>query len=124
MKYIAIIFTVFIVGIIILADKGALPRFIRVIYDFPNGDKLGHFILYGMLNFFITFAFISALPSKPRGWVTLSVGLTLALLIAAEEYSQKYFSSRTFDLVDLLASYLGLIVGGWLTLRLKTDHIK
>jgi VanZ family protein len=90
-----------------------------VLYDFPNGDKLGHFILYGMLNFFITFAIISSLHSKPRGGVTLTVGLTLASLITAEEYSQKYFLTRTFDLIDLLASYLGLIVGGWLALKIK-----
>jgi VanZ family protein len=46
--------------------------------------------------------------------VTLSVGLTLALLITAEEFSQKFFPSRTFDLIDLFASLLGVVVGGWM----------
>lgn len=119
MKYISVLFFIFIVAIIILADNGSLPPFIRALYDFPNGDKLGHFILFGLLNFFITYTFLSALPSKPRSWVTLSVGLTLALGIALEEYSQRYFSTRTFDLIDLLASYLGLIVGGWTAYKLK-----
>ena len=119
MKYIAIIFFVFIVAVIILADTGHMPRFIRTIYDFPNGDKLGHFILFGLLNFFLARAFLSSFPSRPRGWVTLSVGLILALLIALEEFSQKFFAKRTFDLIDLLASYLGLLVGGWVALKTK-----
>jgi VanZ family protein len=114
MKYISVLFFIFIIAIIVLADNGSLPRFIPAIYDFPNGDKLGHFILYGLLNFFITFVFLSSRPSKPRGWVTVSVGLILALLIALEEYSQRFFSTRTFDLIDLSASYLGLLAGGWM----------
>lgn len=119
MKYISVLFLAFIIAIIILADNGSLPPFIRAIYDFENGDKLGHFILYGLLTFFVTYTFLSALPSKSRSWVTLSVGLTLALAIALEEYSQRYFPSRTFDLVDLMASYLGVIVGGWAAYKLK-----
>jgi VanZ family protein len=46
--------------------------------------------------------------------VTLSIGLILALLIAAEEWSQKFFSTRTFDLLDLLASYAGVVTFGFL----------
>ena len=117
MKYIAVLFIIFIIAVVILADTGSLPRSIRVIYDFPNGDKLGHFILYGLLNFFITRAFLSSRLSHSRGWVTLSIGLTLALFIALEEWSQKFFSTRTFDLIDLSASYLGLVVGGWVAYK-------
>jgi polysaccharide biosynthesis protein VpsQ len=119
MKYISVLFFIFIITIIILADNGSLPRSIRAIYDFPNGDKLGHFILYGLLSFFITRTFLSSFPSKSRSQVMLSIGLTLALLIALEEFSQKFFSARTFDLVDLLASYLGLLVGGWAAYKIK-----
>ena len=119
MKYISILFFVFIIALIILADNGDIPPFIRSLYDFENGDKLGHFILYGLLNFFITRTFLSSLPSKSRSWVTLSVGLTLALGIALEEWSQQFFSARTFDLIDLLASFLGVLVGGWVAFKLK-----
>jgi VanZ family protein len=45
--------------------------------------------------------------------------LILALLIGAEEYSQKFFEKRTFDLIDLTASYVGLMVGGWVALKIK-----
>ena len=119
MKYISILFFIFILAIIVLADNGNIPPFIRALYDFQNGDKLGHFILYGLLNFFITRAFLSSLPSKSRSGVTLSIGLALTLGIAIEEYSQQFFSARTFDLVDLLASFLGVLVGGWVAYKIK-----
>ncbi|HNB41069.1 MAG TPA: VanZ family protein [Anaerolineales bacterium] len=119
MKYLAILFTLFILAIIILADKNALPPFIHAIYDFPNGDKAGHFILFGLLNFILTLTFLRALPNRTRSRVALSVGLILALAITLEEFSQRYFSSRTFDLIDLTASYIGVLVGGWIAFRIK-----
>jgi len=121
MKYISALFFIFIIAVIVLADTGSLPRSIRAIYDFPNGDKLGHFILYGLLDFFLTRAFLSSFPSRPRSWVTLSVGLTLALFITAEEFSQKFFPSRTFGLVDLSASFLGVVFGGWVAYKIEKD---
>jgi len=119
MKYIAVFFFIFVIIIVVLADMGNLPRFLDVFYDIPNGDKLGHFGLFGLLNFFITRAFLSSFPSRPRGWVALSIGLTLALLITLEEFSQKFFAKRTFDLIDLFASLAGLLVGGWMALKTK-----
>ena len=112
MRYFAVLFLAFIIGLIVLADADLLPDFINAIYDFPNGDKVGHFILYGLLNFFITRAFLSALPTRRGGWVTLSVGLILALFVALEEFSQMFFVARTFSLLDLTASFLGIVIGG------------
>jgi len=119
MKYIAAIFTLFIVGLIILADQDALPPFIDALYDFPYGDKLGHLILFGLLNFILTLTFLRALPNRTSYRVALSVGLILAAAVTAEEYSQQFFSARTFDLVDLFTSYLGLVIGGWNALKLS-----
>lgn len=123
MKYIAVFFLIFIIAVVVLADTGNLPHSIRALYDFPNGDKLGHFILFGLLDFFLARAFLSSFPSRPRGWVTLSIGLTLALLIALEEWSQKLFSTRTFDLMDLSAGYLGLLVGGWAAYKTNVPKV-
>ncbi len=117
MKHVAVLFLIFIICVVILADADLLPDFVRELYDFPYGDKFGHFILFGLLNFFVTRAFLSSLPSRPRGWVTLSVGLILALFVALEELSQKYFSSRTSSYLDLFASFLGVVVGGWVAYK-------
>ncbi|MCC6985798.1 MAG: VanZ family protein [Anaerolineales bacterium] len=118
MKYAAIAFSIFILVVIILADRDAIPPFIRALYDFPYGDKLGHFILYGLLNFFLTRAFLPRFALN-RKLIALSVGLTLALIVAAEEFSQQFFSARTFDLVDLAARYVGVFAGGWAAWKFK-----
>ncbi len=124
MRYFAALFLAFIIGLIVLADADLLPDFINAIYDFPNGDKVGHFVLYGLLNFFITRAFLSSLPTRRGGWVTLSVGLILALFVALEELSQMFFSARTFSLLDLTASLLGIIVGGWVAYKTNVPKAK
>jgi VanZ family protein len=112
MKKTAALFFLFIVVIVILADTGNLPHPVNAIYRIPYGDKFGHFILFGLLNFFVTRAALSSLSSHRPIRVALSVGLTLALLIALEEWSQKLFPVRTFELLDLFASCLGAAVGG------------
>ena len=118
MKYAAIAFSIFILVVIILADRDAIPPFIRALYGFPYGDKVGHFILFGLLNFFLTRAFLPRFALN-RKLIALSVGLTLALIVAAEEFSQQFFSARTFDLVDLAASYVGVFAGGWAAWKFK-----
>ena len=119
MKWFTVAFVIFIFLVIVLADTGLLPRYVRVIYDFPNGDKVGHFVLFGILNFLLTLTFLRSPPHRTSKLVAFSTGLTLALLIALEEFSQKYFANRTFDLIDLLASYLGLLLGGWVAVKLN-----
>ena len=123
MKWLTFFFTLFILLIIVLADQNRLG-FLKVINDIPFGDKAGHFILYGILTLLLDLTFIRSLPpssalmTSPK-LVVVSIGLILALLIGAEEFSQQYFPSRTFDLVDLTFSYLGVIFFSWLGLKIK-----
>jgi polysaccharide biosynthesis protein VpsQ len=120
MKILTGLFVLFILLVIFLADPGRLPQPLHAVYDFPNGDKLGHFVLFGLLDFFLTLTFIRSLPEETAKLITLSIGLILALVIGLEEFSQKLFAARTFDLIDLLAGYLGLIAGAFVALKLKT----
>ena len=117
MKIISILYVLFIILIIVLADMGKLG--ILGVLTAHNLDKVGHFVLYGILTLLIDLTFIRALPDRSPKLVVVSIGLILALLIGAEEFSQKLFSSRTFDLIDLTASYLGVIFFSWLALRVR-----
>ncbi len=108
-KWLALAFSIFIIIVIVLADMGALPGLIRGIYDFPNGDKLGHFILYGILSLLLNLA-IPLRPSLNLPRTIWTMSLALAALIGLEEWSQSLFGSRTMDIVDLLASYAGVTV--------------
>jgi polysaccharide biosynthesis protein VpsQ len=119
MKWLAILFALLLLLIIVLADMGALPPFLQVWKDLPYGDKVGHFILYGILTLLVDLALFRALPNRSRKWVAVISGLILALLIGLEEFSQRYFANRTFSLRDLAASYLGVIFFSWLALRIE-----
>ncbi|MEW6400683.1 MAG: VanZ family protein [Chloroflexota bacterium] len=119
MKWVAFLFTLFIIAVIVFADLGILPRFLGWAYNYPNGDKVGHFVLFGLLNFFLTLAFTRSLPNGSRGRVALSTGLILTSLIILEEFSQQWFSSRSFDLIDLLMGCIGVTVGGFVALKIN-----
>jgi VanZ family protein len=104
MKWIAAGFAVFILAVIVLADAHLLGP-LRGLYAVAYADKIGHFVLYGLLALFIQLA----LPARPKLWRSvLGVSLALAALIGLEEWSQSRFPSRTMDAADLLASYAGL----------------
>ena len=62
MKWAAILFSFFIVGIIVLADNDMLGimGFINLI---PYGDKVGHFTLYGILTLLNDLAIFRSLPN-------------------------------------------------------------
>ena len=126
MKWLAILFGILVVAIIVLADAGTLPRYLGPFHDFQNGDKVGHFILYGILTFLIDLALLRSPPHQSssslktsRKLLAVKCGLILAFAITVEEFSQQYFSNRTFDLVDLTFSYLGVIFFSWLAVKIK-----
>lgn len=118
MKYITILFALLILFIIVLADLGELG-FLKLLNQIPYADKAGHFILYGILTLLLDLTFIRTLPARSPRLLVVSIGLILAVLIGAEEFSQQYFPNRTFDLVDLTFSYLGVLFFSWVALRIK-----
>ena len=105
--------------IIILADMGKLGIF-DLVYRIPYADKVGHFVLYGILIFLINLTLLRSLPSATnrKGAVIMS-GLILALVIGLEELSQRNFPTRTSSWSDLTASYLGVIFFSWLAIKIK-----
>ena len=118
-KWAAILFALFIVLIIILADSGRLG-ILAALNQIPFGDKAGHFILYGILALLINLSLFRSFPLHNQLGIVVLSGLILVLLIGVEEYSQQFFARRTFDLVDLAFSYLGVIFFSWLAIKTKT----
>ena len=114
MKYLAAAAFVLVAVIILLADRGTLPGFIVALYAFPNGDKVGHFLLMGGLGMLVNLA----LPGRPVRRHLIAT-LILALLVTAEEFSQNFFGTRNADWIDLLASLAGIAVLGWIGWKVK-----
>jgi VanZ family protein len=117
MKRLAILFGLFIIGVIVFADLGMLD-IIGFVNRIPYGDKAGHFILYGILTLLIDLALVHSVPAPGRRLLVFRVALILAILIGLEEFSQLYFPNRTFDLVDLTFSYLGVLFFSWVSIKM------
>jgi len=114
-----LLFLVFLTGIVIAADQGKLPVFIADVYNYPNGDKAGHFFLMGILSLL---AIRMMLARNPAGSWRLAAftGLVVAILAALEEFSQRFFPYRHADWADLASSLAGIAVLGtigWLLTR-------
>jgi VanZ family protein len=120
MKCVAILFALFIVLIIVLANMGMLG-ILGVLNSIPYGDKAGHFILYGILTLLIDLTLIRSRRDLNPNLIVLRCALILALLIGLEEFSQQYFPNRSFDMVDLAFSYLGVIFFSWVALWMHRD---
>lgn len=111
-KLAAVLWLVFLALVILAADQGTIPSFIRALYRFPGGDRVGHFLLYGILACLLARAFPRRLsmgsfsPAVSSLW---AVGLALA-----EELSQFFFSSRTPDPLDLACGLLGILLANQL----------
>ncbi|HEX8991815.1 MAG TPA: VanZ family protein [Anaerolineales bacterium] len=116
MKWLAAGLGALIITIVALADTRHLG-FLGWLYDFPYGDKVGHFLLFGLLSVTVNLAVLER-PQVQEPWhVALKASIVLALLIGLEEFSQGWFPGRTSSWTDLAASYLGVGVFAWAALK-------
>lgn len=117
MKRWAIFFGLFLVVIIALADTGHLG-YLGLVYRFPGGDRLGHFVLFGLLSFVIDWSLFEEHPSSSRMRLAIPAGVLLILLVGLEEFSQRFFPARHSDWVDFAFSCLGVIAFALLAVKL------
>lgn len=114
---IALLYSILIVAIIILANQGKNQSLISLVHALPFGDKLGHFTLMGMLGLVVNLSLQCA--RWHWGYITVLKGSVLvAIVVVLEELSQLFISTRSFDWGDLLADFLGIVVFGQLALWL------
>lgn len=110
------LFFLLVAGIIIADNLGRFQKIIGYVNTLPFGDKWGHFIFIGTLTFLLNYALEGRMVKIGNrrvlfGCTIVTVGITL------EEISQIWIPSRTFDLVDLSANYLGIWLAGWVWWR-------
>ena len=101
-------FFIFILFIIFLADTADHNFAFRLIGHIPYGDKVMHGVLYGTMALFLNYG----LKFKNYKFIfNLQWGAMAVLLFATiEEITQYWLPSRTFDLGDLLADFIGVIL--------------
>ena len=111
-----------VVGLIIFcADRRLLQPFFGFITSHPGFDKIGHFCLIGGTCFLLNLALgLRTWPAFGRRWLIGSIVVAVAFTI--EEFTQMWFPSRSFDLLDLAADYAGILVFGWLAKRVSAPR--
>ncbi len=105
-----------LISIVISAYLKVLPVKSSAI---PFYDTIGHFILIGLAAFF------SHLAMNKRHFLLLNISLPLApflvtIITVIEEFLQHLSPHRTFDVVDLIADFCGIILFTYLAGRIKT----
>ncbi len=102
--------------IIWLADQRDTQFIFSWLQALPGGDKLGHFLILGGFAFVLNHSL--RCRTVPLGGRPVLLGsLIVLLLAAAEETSQRFIPGRNFDLLDLAADALGILLLGRLPVR-------
>ncbi|MFY8272773.1 VanZ family protein [Pseudoalteromonas sp. SSDWG2] len=123
MSILAFAFACFLVWIIYLANTGQSSVFFEVVRRIPYGDKLGHFLLFGMMTVLASFALQAR--HTYLGTVKLYFGAIAVFSFAlVEEVSQAFVATRTFDLVDLTADVLGIATASYFVSLLVNTYKK
>ena len=104
-------FVLLMIVIIMIANLGLSPRFFPFLHKIPGLDKAGHFLLMGLLSFFVNMVF-QASRTKIFSLNALKGNLLVFLIVALEEFSQIFLVHREFSLVDLLFDLAGIILFG------------
>lgn len=118
MKRIAILFSIFILMVILAADLGVGSPFFALVRRVPGADKTGHFILIGLLAFFVIWAVMDVSSRSSRSACIKSM-LVLAAIITLEELTQLFLRFRGFSYADLAFDYLGILLFGCLAAFLQ-----
>jgi len=111
-----LLFFLFILWIIVLADNGSHSILFKLVKTIPHGDKLGHIGLYGILTWLLNSALAFRtvqVKNYSLQWGAIVV-LSFALL---EELSQSFFPNRTLDSVDALADIIGISLFSYLSVK-------
>lgn len=112
-------FLTFIFWIIFRADTGQPTALSSLVRHLPFGDKMGHFLLYGILAFMVNLALKNRRIMIYR-WRWL-LGSVLVLIFALlEECTQAALPTRNFELWDMVCDTLGIVLFSALALRFDT----
>ena len=105
-----------IVALVALDDTGHLGWAVHVVTAIPLGDKVGHFLGFGTLAFFVARIFPGR---RVLGIAPLAVLVILAVT-GLEELSQAWVPWRHCDPWDFFADALGMATFTFLALRIPS----
>jgi VanZ family protein len=80
--------------------------------DFAESDKVGHFVAYGALMFWFSTLYLKRASriAYAAGFIAMGIGL---------EFIQGWLGYRTYEVFDMLANTLGVLLGWAAALALR-----
>ncbi len=119
MRYLApLLFFIFICWIIYMANFGIDSIFSKLVDFVPLGDKLGHIFLYGILTLLINIS-INFKRIKIRNISIMFGTIFVTSFALVEEFSQYYFPTRTLDITDIIADFIGIFLFTFISIKLE-----
>jgi len=107
--WVTVLFSLFLVTLIVFANMGKLDFLVWVMNRIPLGDKAAHFFLIGFLSFLVNRTAMQLLPGKNLKRISIIFTLFLLAIFTLEEISQAPIANRDASLADLLTNYVGII---------------
>jgi VanZ family protein len=97
----------FAAAIVVLSLMPAPPDI-----DVPHGDKLGHMAAYSLLTFWFCWLYPAwkTRIAYAAGWIAMGVAL---------EFAQGATGYRTFEVADMAANSLGVLLGWGISATLR-----
>ena len=102
-------FTAFLAWLIHVANTGGHNILLDFANDIPNGDKIGHFFLMGILAYLVNLL-LECKSFKIGGLSLLKGSIIVGFCVIVEEFTQQFIPTRTFSYLDLLSDFLGILV--------------
>lgn len=113
MKILTVLFIILLVLIILAANLGLGPVLFTFLDGIPGGDKLGHFVLMGILSFLVNYLLGGKRIHIRSIHIPTGTAIVMAI-VTLEEISQIFLEHRGFSLGDLFFDYAGIIIFGYL----------
>jgi polysaccharide biosynthesis protein VpsQ len=117
-RFFTVIYLMLLAGIVLLAGSQQYHGLFDGVRRIPGGDKLGHFLLMGLLSLLLNVS-LDCRTVRAFGRPLLLGSLVACVAVTLEEFSQIFVRYRTFDPVDLFFDYGGIWAFGRLALYLK-----
>lgn len=117
LKWLAFLYTLFLALLVFMADQKQYQFVFRAVRRTPYADKVGHLILMGLFSLLLNLA-LSCRKIKVGRLSILKGSLIVAVVVTLEEFSQIFVRYRSFDPVDLLFDYTGILLFGLLASHL------
>ena len=105
LRVLTLLYGLTLILLVVVADRGSLVT--SYLAGLPAGDKVGHFVLMGLMAYLLN----SSLGGKEVRWRRVAVlkgSLLVAILVVLEEFSQIWIAHRSFEPADLAADFAGI----------------